>query len=74
MCLCCVSVDACLCVAAFLCVSVFAGEPCICVSAMVHQHNEPPGHVVDRPHGPAASRLSAENPHQNCKGKKLHHH
>lgn len=59
----------CLCVAAFICVSVFAGEQCICVSAMVHQHNESPGHLADRPYGPAVACVSAENPHQNCKGK-----
>lgn len=55
--------------AAFICVSVFAGEQCICISAMVHEHNESPGYLADRPYGPAVACISAENPHQNCKGK-----
>lgn len=58
-----------LCVAVYICVSVFAGEQCICVSAMVHQHNESLGHLANRPYGPAVACLSAENSHQSCEGK-----
>lgn len=36
---------------------------------MVHQHHEPAGNVVDRPNGPAAPRLPAEDSHQDCQSE-----
>lgn len=47
----------------------FAGECCVCVSAMVHCHNEPPGNLAHRAHGPAAARIPTQDPHQDHKGE-----
>ncbi|XP_073732094.1 calcium-dependent secretion activator 1 isoform X4 [Misgurnus anguillicaudatus] len=38
-------------------------------TSMVHQHNESLGHLANRPYGPAAACVSAENSHQSCKEK-----
>lgn len=49
--------------------------PCGCwrsrvsLAAMVHQLHECCVHLADRPHGPAAPHLPAENPHQDSQGK-----
>ena len=59
-----VSMRVCVCV----CVC-FAGQPCVCLSAMVYQHHEPPGHLANGPHGPAASSVPAQDPHPRCQGK-----
>lgn len=51
------------------CVSVcFAGESCVCVSAMVHCHHEPAGDLAHWTHGSAAPRLPAQDPHQDYQG------
>lgn len=40
----------------------------LCFAAMVYSHYESAGDLADRTHGPTASCLSTQNPHQGCKG------
>lgn len=42
---------------------------CWSVTAMVHQHYEPSRNMADRPYGPAAACLSAEDSHQDGQGE-----
>lgn len=44
-------------------------DDCVSVTAMVHQHYEPSRNMADRPYGPAAPPLPAEDSHQDCQSE-----